>query len=69
MTIINIIGDFAFELSNSAELDGYDIDDGDIKSIILSWAADGDSDKIIGKLIDVSGGLADCVEDDEFEEL
>lgn len=69
MVILNITGDFAFELSNYDELDGYDIDDGTVNSIFVTWATDGDSDKIVAKVVSLSGGLADCVEDEEFEEL
>jgi len=65
----NFGGNFAFELDDPEGLDGVDVDDGEVNSIAVAWAIDGDSPKTVVDISDVNAELSDTDEDDEFEEL
>jgi hypothetical protein len=66
---VRVTGPFAFELSDYASLDGYDVDDGPVVQIVLAWAASGDDPKILGATNSFHGGLSECEEDEDFVEL
>ena len=64
---MDVSGTFAFELDDEAGLEGYDVDDGPIETLLIAWAEDGDSPKRIPAPVEVDGSLSDCTEDSEFE--
>lgn len=64
---VEIEGNFAFELNNSDALDGLDILPGNLFSVAIAFAHDGNSQKELGYSNEISGGLSSADEDDDFE--
>lgn len=66
---VEIEGNFAFELNNSDALDGLDILPGNLFSVAIAFAHDGNSKKELGYSNEISGGLPSADEDENFESL
>jgi len=67
---LNIDGQFAFELNDFDGLNGYDVDSGEVKNVVIAWAVDGDSPKIYANATEISNASLINVEElDDFESL
>jgi hypothetical protein len=64
---INVTGKLAFALDDENDVEGDDLEEGRIRSLVIAWAEDGDSPKRFPTPVGVTGFLFNCSEDREFD--